>query len=183
MRSLLLWFCGLWWIHYTTSRVTSHLFGVHIILAHTAVEIFFSSSVLLFPDISDILSIEALPRVAAYAADLFSLLMRTFALAVSSFMFVLIWNHRTFQRVEKPFRHAGRLLKKFRKPSNSRLSAYRGTVGRELRRKSKSLRSKHDYNKSFLICHSEERNDEESFSTEVRRSFALKVGQDFGQKR
>ena len=27
--------------------------------------------------------------------------------------------------------------------------------------------------KSFLICHSEERSDEESFSTEVRRSFAF----------
>ena len=48
---------------------------------------------------------------------------------------------------KNPFRHAGRLLKKFRKPSNSRLSAYIGTVGRELRRTSKSLRSKHDYNK------------------------------------
>ena len=48
---------------------------------------------------------------------------------------------------KNPFRHAGRLLKKFRKPSNSRLSAYIGTVGRELRRKSKSLRSKQDYNR------------------------------------
>ena len=36
--------------------------------------------------------------------------------------------------------------KKGRKPSNLRLSAYRGTVGRELRWKSKSLRSKHDFN-------------------------------------
>ena len=40
-----------------------------------------------------------------------------------------------------------RLLKKFRKPSNSRLSAYIGTVGRELRWKSKSLRSKQNCNK------------------------------------
>ena len=48
---------------------------------------------------------------------------------------------------KNPFRHAGRLLKKFRKLSNSRLSAYRGTVGRELRRKSKSLRSKQNYSK------------------------------------
>ena len=46
---------------------------------------------------------------------------------------------------KNPFRHAGRLLKKSRKPSNSRLSAYIGTVGRELRWKSKSLRSKQDF--------------------------------------
>ena len=45
-------------------------------------------------------------------------------------------------RIEKSFRHADRLQKKSRKPSNPRLKAYRGTVGRELRRKSKSLRSK-----------------------------------------
>ena len=48
---------------------------------------------------------------------------------------------------KNPFRHDGRLLKKLRKPSNSRLSAYIGTVGRELRRKSKFLRSKQDYSK------------------------------------
>ena len=51
-----------------------------------------------------------------------------------------------------------RLLKKFRKPSNSRLSAYIGTVGRELRWKSKSLRSKQNCNKikvSFYVILSE----------------------------
>ena len=52
-----------------------------------------------------------------------------------------------FQRVEKPFSARWQIVKKFRKPSNSRLSAYIGTVGRELRRKSKSLRSKLNYNK------------------------------------
>ena len=65
--------------------------------------------------------------------------------------FILVLNkklEKLFQRVEKKlFRHAGRLLKKFRKTSNSRLSAYIGTIGRELRRKSKSLRSKQYFSK------------------------------------
>ena len=49
---------------------------------------------------------------------------------------------------KNPFQHAGGLLKKSQKPSNSRLSAYIDTVGRELRWKSKSLRSKQDRSKN-----------------------------------
>ena len=66
-----------------------------------------------------------------------------------------------------PFRHAGRLLKKFRKPSKSRLSAYIGTVGRELRRKSKSLRSKQDYNKIVPYM--------SFWGTKWRRIFSLSI--------
>ena len=51
------------------------------------------------------------------------------------------------QRVENPFSARWQTVKKLWKPSNSRLSAYMGTVGRELRQKSKSLRSKQNYNK------------------------------------
>ena len=75
---------------------------------------------------------------------------------------------------KNPFRHAGRLLKKFRKPSNSRLSAYRGTVGREMRRKSKSLRSKQNFlqNRSLYVILRNAVTKNPS-STEVRRSFAF----------
>ena len=81
---------------------------------------------------------------------------------------------KAFSVSKNPFRHAGRLLKKFRKPSNSRLSAYRGTVGRELRRKSKSLRSKQNFlqNRSLYVILRNAVTKNPS-STEVRRSFAF----------
>ena len=79
-----------------------------------------------------------------------------------------------FQRVEKPFSARWQAVKKV--PEAEQLAPVgvqrygRARVATEV----KTLAEQAEFfAKSFLICHSEECSDEESFSTEVRRSFAF----------